>query len=114
MRAVAILFLLAAAPAMARDRGIVPQLANPPAPGAAGIAGCTRERLAQRLPLPLGCAVRLNLEAMLAERADQTAPAPLAAPEGEVATRAVQELRLGRSAVPPETPTEAGPQGLSP
>jgi type IV pilus biogenesis protein CpaD/CtpE len=106
--------LLVAAPAVARDREVVPQLANPPAPGSAGMADCTKDRAVQRLPLPLGCAVRLNLEAMLAEPADLTEPAPLAAPEGEVATRAVQELRLGRSAVPPEAPSDAGPQGLSP
>lgn len=106
--------LLVAAPSHARDRGVIPQLANPPAPGAAGMADCTRERLTQRLPLPLGCAVRLNLEAMLSEPADLTEPAPLAEPEGTVAARAVQDLRLGRSAAPPEAPTEAGPQGLRP
>lgn len=107
------LLLLMSVPVEARERPALPTLANRPA-GSAGIDGCTRERLAERQPLPLGCASRLNLEAMLADPADLTAGAPLAPAQGDVAIRAQEELRRGTTALPPSADTGAAPQGMRP
>lgn len=113
----ALLALLAAAPAKAREGRLFPGPGEvaPPAlatpPGAAGIPGCSLEAARAGRPLPFGCANALNLEAMLADPAHLVQPAPLAPPVGDHAIRPVERLRTGDAPAPPPAPTSAAPEG---